>query len=624
PTAQIYHISVDNRVPYWIYATQQDSGALMIPSRGRSGIITNHDWQPVGGGGESGYIFPRKGDPSIIYGSGAGGEISSYNTHTQIDTGISPRPSAPFGARPSAAGYYAPWNTAMTLSPFDPDSFYAGVNARVYKTSDAGKHWQAISPALTYHHKNAHCTGAPTRKTAAACGYAVVYALAVSPVKKGMIWAGTDDGCLWLTENGGTHWTNVTPPHLGTWSRVDTIEADPRNAASAYIAVDRHEVDDFTPYIYITHDAGKHWREATHGIPHGDYVHVVRADPKRKNLLYAGTEQGLFVSFNDGQDWQPLQNNLPTASVRDLVVHAGDLIAATQGRGIWILDDIEPLREARANIAASAAYLYTPRPVIRSRMGSYHGEARPPEVPHAANPPHGAIIDYWLGKDVKGPVTLSIYDADGKLVRRYSSADKPATMPAANFPDYFKSPPNILPAKSGANRFVWGLRYTPPAGKPYWFGPAVLHRTPRGPRGPLVLPGQYRIVLAVDGKNYSAPLTVRTDPNVSTTPAALQANVHFALMLEAVIDRNAQALHSAQAALAAATQTGDTGRARHIKDSLKTLDLGGINGHLRGLLRQVSATDKAPSPTLASTAKDLVHSSKHARDTLAALHISKQ
>ncbi len=337
-----------------------------------------------------------------------------------------------------------------------------------------------------------------------------------------MIWAGTDDGRLWLTQDGGTHWRNVTPPHTDLWSRVDTIEADPRDTASAYIAVDRHQVDDFTPYIYITHDAGKHWRMVTQGIPHGDYVHVVRADPKRKGLLYAGTEQGLFVSFDDGKDWQSLQRNLPTASVRDLVIHAGDLVAATQGRGIWILDDIEPLREANAKIAASEVHLYAPRPAIRFRMGVYHGEARPPEVPHAANPPQGAIIDYWLGKDVKGPITLTIYDAGGKLVRRYSSAEKPANMPPANFPDYWKSPPNILPATAGANRFVWDLRATPPAGNPYWAGPAVLDRTPRGPQAPLVLPGDYRVVLTVNGRDYGAPLEVKADPEAQTTSAALE------------------------------------------------------------------------------------------------------
>jgi photosystem II stability/assembly factor-like uncharacterized protein len=619
PTAQIYHLSVDNRVPYNIYATQQDSGALMIPSRAHGGIITNHDWQPIGGG-ESGYIFPRKGDPSIIYSATYGGVISSYNTHTQISNRISPVPIVPFRAVPSTTKYYFPWNTAMALSPFNPNTFYVGAQV-VLKTSDSGKHWQPISPILTYQRKGAHCTGEPTRKTAAACGYSVVYALALSPIKKGIIWAGTDDSRLWLTRDDGTHWKNVTPPHLGRWSRVDTIAADPYDPAGAYVAVDRHQVNDFAPYIYITHDAGKHWREATHGIPQGDYVHVVRADPKRKGLLYAGTEQGIFVSFDDGHDWQSLQRNLPTTSVRDLVVHAGDLIVATHGRGIWILDDIEPLREASMKVASSPAYLYPPRPAVRFRLSTYHAEARPPEVPHAANPPTGAIIDYWLGKNIDTPVMLTIYDAEDHQVRRYSSTEKPVRMPPANFPDYFKSPPNILPAKAGANRFIWNLRYTPPAGSPYWASPAVLHRTPRGPLAPLVLPGHYRVVLTVNGKNYSAPLTVRANPNADTTPATLRANVHFGLKLIAVIDRNARLLHRARTALAAATRSGDPARARHIGNLLKQFDLQSIDSRLLELLGRVSATNSAPNPTLVKVADTLRRRSNRARDELAVLLI---
>lgn len=512
PIAQIYHLSVDDQTPYNIYATQQDSGALVIASRGRSGIITNEDWQPTAGGGESGYMFPRKGDPTIIYGSSAGGTIGTYNLKTLTSTDISPQPPRPFGAPPDAAGYYAPWNTPLAPSPFDANTLYAGTRV-VYETQDAGKHWKAISPTLTgYQPKGTDCSGTPTQATASACGYSVVYAIGVSPVKRGVLWAGTDDGHLWVTQDGGAHWQSVMPPNLGPWSRVDTIATDPHDAGTAYVAIDRHRVDDLAPYIYITHDFGKTWTKAVNGIPYGDYVAVVRPDPDRKGLLYAGTEQGIFVSFNDGTDWQSLQLNLPTSSVRDLRVHDNDLIVGTHGRGIWILDDIAPLRQGSEQVAASSAYLYAPPPAVLFSLGIYNGEARPPEVPHAANPPTGAIIDYWLGKDVQGPVTLSVYDAKGKLVRHYSSADKPAEMPPADYPDYFLSPPTVLSAKPGANRFVWDLRATPPAGAPHWAGPAVLHRTPRGPLGSLVSPGKYRVVLTVDGKDYSQELTVSPNP----------------------------------------------------------------------------------------------------------------
>ncbi|MGH8226143.1 MAG: VPS10 domain-containing protein [Gammaproteobacteria bacterium] len=621
PTAQIYHISVDDQVPYWIYGTQQDSGALAIPSRSPDGIITNHDRLSVGGGGESGYIFPRQGDPSVIYGSGFGGAVASYNLRTQMSADISPSPFISFGAAPTATGYYFPWNTALALSPFAADTFYLGAQA-VLASSDAGRHWKAISPTLTHKRKDTNCKGEPTRATAAACGYSVIYALAPSPVARDTLWAGTDDSRVWMTTDSGTHWKNVTPPHLGAWSRVDTIEADPQDAASAYVAVDRHQVDDFAPYIYITHDAGKHWRRANRGIPVGDYVRVVRADPERKGLLYAGTEQGIFVSFDDGHNWQSLQSNLPTASVRDIKVHADDLIVATHGRGIWILDDIEPLREASAKIAASEVHLYAPRPAVRFRLSLYHAEARPPEVPHAANPPTGAIIDYWLGKDAKAPVTLAVYDADSNLVRRYSSVDTPAKMPLANFPDYWKSPPNILPAKQGFNRFVWDLRYTPPTWPgARWAGSAVLERMPRGPLAPLALPGDYRVVLTVNGKDYDAALTLRADPNADTMPTALKANLSFGLALERRINRNAQLMRSAKAASAVAEKAGDKTRAKQIDDALNKLDLDHINGQLSGLLRSIAATDDAPAPTLLAAAAKLQTDSKRASDELAKLLI---
>ncbi|MEO6798962.1 MAG: hypothetical protein ABI178_03395, partial [Rhodanobacter sp.] len=617
PTAQIYHIGVDDRTPYWIYGTQQDSGAMMIASRGLSGTITNDDWKPVGGG-ESGYLFPRKEDPSIIYGAGSGGDITSYNVRTNVTTNISPNPISSFGAVPTATSYYYPWNTAFALSPFHADTLYMGAQ-KVLKTTDAGQTWHAISPLLTYKNVDAKCTGEPTRKTAAACGYSVVYALAPSRVKDGVLWAGTDDSRVWLTQDGGAHWNNVTPPGLGPWSRVDTIDADAQDVASAYVAVDRHQVDDFKPYIYITHDAGKHWRSAAQGIPQGDYVRVVRADTARKGLLYAGTEQGVFVSFDDGHGWQSLQGNLPTTSMRDLVVHDSDLIVATSGRGVWILDDIEPLREASVATAQSPVHLYSPNPALRLRLGTYQGEARPPEVPHSANPPVGAIIDYWLGEGASARVTLTVYDTAGNLVRRYSSVDKPVLMPPANFPDYYTSPPNVLAATSGAHRFVWDLRYTAPAGAPDWGEPGVLGRTPRAPMGPLVTPGQYRVVLTVNGKSYSVPLTVQADPSSGSTPSGLAANVEFSLGLSSDIDSNVEILQQVQTAVAAANKSGDGAKARKIEDQAVKVGLRRINLQLSTLLDQIMEVDTAPSPTVMDAAQQLRGTSRKDRDALASI-----
>ncbi|HEX5314905.1 MAG TPA: glycoside hydrolase, partial [Gammaproteobacteria bacterium] len=466
----------------------------------------------------------------------------------------------------------------------------------------------------------ADCKAAPTNQTAAECGYSVIYALAPSPAKRGVIWAGTDDGLVWRTEDGGKHWHDVTPKGLADWSRIDTIEADPHDASSAYAAVDRHQVDDFAPYMYVTHDAGVHWRLAVAGIPRGDYVRVVRTDPERKGLLYAGTEQGVFVSFDDGRHWQSLQLNLPTASVHDLVVHGGDLVAATHGRGIWILDDIEPLREASAKVAKSAVHLYRPRPAYLFPLSLYHAEARPPEEPHAANPPTGAIIDYRLAQSAKGAVQLAIYDANGRLVRRYSSAAKPTKMPLANFPDYFKAPPTVLPATAGLNRFVWDFHYAPPLGvDPYWAGPAVLGRTPRGPLGPLAPPGTYRVVLTVNGAEYSAPLELIADPNLHAAAETLRANAAFALELEDALNRNAGLLARAEEAAKAADKTGDVARAKRIRAVLAQFDLDSVNGQLYGLMREVSSSAEAPTASAKADSAALEHKSERARAALAAL-----
>ncbi len=598
PTAQIYHLSTDHANPYRIYATQQDSGALAIRTRSDNGILTNRSWITIGAD-ESGYVFPQHGDPQIVYGSGFGGSITRYNMTSHQVTDISPVPLVPFGATPAQTKYYFPWNTALALSPSAPKTLYVGAQV-LLESVDAGNHWRVVSPVLTDKRKGAKCNGKPTRATAAACGYSVIYAVAPSPVAHGTIWAGTDDGRLWLTTDGGTRWNNVTPPHLAPWSRVDAIEPGPHNAGTAYVVIDRHEMDDFAPYIYITHDDGKHWRKAVEGIPVGDYVHVVRADPDRKGLLYAGTEQGVFVSFNDGRHWQSLQLNLPTVSVRDLRVHNGDLIAGTHGRGIWVLDDIEPLREASAQVAASAVHLYHPLPAVRLRLSQYHGEARPPEVPHAANPPTGAVIDYWLGKAPHGPVTLAIYTAGGKLVRRYSSNEIPAKMPLPNFPSFWESQPNILPAQRGLNRFVWDLRYTPPEIlTPRWGGPAVLGRTPRGPQAPLVLPGAYRVVLTVDGRHYDESLKVTPDPSATASASNLQARVHEGLALRDAINRSTQLIRRARTAAAAAKASGHPQRAEQIHSLLKKTNLAGVNGDLLRLLGTVDSADTLlPNPTM--------------------------
>ncbi len=605
PTAQIYHLSTDDKIPYTIYATQQDSGALAIPSRSYEGIITNHSWDTVGGGGESGYIFPRTGAAKILYGSGYGGEIDRFDVKSRQITGISPMAIMPFGVPPDKVRYYFPWNTALAVSPFSPDTLYAGAQV-VLRSTDQGNHWQVISPVLTARKAGAKCQGKPTLADAAACGYSVIRALAASPVDKGELWAGTDDGRIWLSRDDGAHWQNVTPSGLKSWSQFDTIEPSPNDAATAYAAVDRHRVDDLAPYIYVTHDFGRHWRDLVHGIPFGDYVHVVRADPVRHGLLFAGTEQGIFVSFDDGAHWQALQFNLPTTSVRDLKIHGADLVAATHGRGIWVLDDMEPLREASEKSARSPVRLYQPEPAVRLRASLYFGEGMPPEIPHASNPPAGAIIDYSLAEQPTAPVSVAIYAADGTLVRRYASDTKPDKMPPPRFHSIWAAPPEVLPAHAGLNRFVWNLRYTPPrTPTPDWGSPALLHGTPRGAQSPLVPPGSYRVVLTVAGRNYEAPLSVRPNPNVSVPPDALEARVKLGLAVRDAIDRSTHWIQRARRILQAAKKRGEHARTRTIKKALDASDLVEVNEHLVELLKAIDQADSDPPEPMTNAVSEL-------------------
>jgi photosystem II stability/assembly factor-like uncharacterized protein len=618
PTAQIYHLATDDAFPYRIYASQQDSGAFAIVSRSYTGRITNCAWETTGGG-ESGYVIPRPGDPDIVYGSSAGGRISRFDARTHQSVNISPALFNSFWKKPSEVAYNYPWNTALAVSPFDPDTLYVGAQV-VFRSTDMGDHWSIISPTLTGRKKNAECAGEPTPATAAACGYGCISALAASPKTRGQIWAGTTDSRLWVTADDGARWRNVTPPGLGPWSRIERLEPSPFDGRTLYAAVDRHRMDDFRPYIYATHDLGKTWREIDVGIPDGAYVRVVRADPFRRGLLYAGTETGVYVSFDDGAHWQSLQLDLPTASVRDLAVHGDDLIAGTHGRGLWALDDVTPLRQASAAEAAEAAHLYEPAPAYRLRVSLYHGEPVPPDEPYAKNPPTGAVIDYVLKDKPEGAVTLSVYDAAGKLVRRFSSDDIPPKMPEAHFRNVWESPPDILPARAGHNRFVWDLRYTPPrTPRPEWGWTTVPGEAPRGEQAPLVLPGRYRLVLTVDGHDYPANLTVKADPDVKTPLPVLEEQVRLGLAMRDAADRALSLIAQSETFVDAAEKAGRGTRARRILDVLERHKLEQTRKRLLRLIGTVGSADTAPPAPVHSAALDLIHRVEETGDALRSL-----
>ncbi len=547
PTGQMYHVATDNAFPFDVYSGQQESGSVGIASRGMSGDITLRDWEPVGAQ-EYADIAPDPLNPDIIYGAG-GGSVSRFSKRTHLDQNVSPHP------RP---GHRYRFRRTMPLvfSPVDPHALYLGAQ-RVLKTTDGGAHWSAISPDLTRRPELSAPTLGPFRFAIAGSaqpGGGVVYALSPSPLDAKLLWAGTDDGLIWVTRDGGAHWSNVTPPQLQPWWKVSSLDASPFDPSTCYAAINTIRLDEMHPHLFRTHDGGKTWTEIDAGLPDGAATDVVRADPKRRGLLYAGTETSVYVSFDDGGHWQPLQLNLPHTSMRDLEVHDNDLIVATHGRSFWILDDLTPLRQITAQVANAAAYLFRPEPAYRMLPATNEDTPFPPEVPAGRNPPNGAVLDYYL-RSPQAPVTLAIYDAQGKLVRRYSSTDQPAATLAQlnrtlNIPTYWLAPFQRLAASAGMHRFVWDLRTTPPAGQRVGYaGPALPGATPLTPRGILVVPGTYTATLTVGGRTYTQPLVVKLDPRIAMNAAQLQRQYALASGLAAAARRSQQAMPTAPGAL---------------------------------------------------------------------------
>ena len=528
-TGQIYHVVTDNRFPYWVYGAQQDSGAVAVPSRSIHSNIGERDWRPMDAGGESGTVATDPDHPGHVYGS----EPGTYeNVNTNWEMTIDPTLKYPDTV------WRTTWTIPIVVSPQNSNVVYMS-HQRIFRSSNRGKSWQLISPDLTRKTNvvppnvdpvtAADSTGLPRR--------GVVYWIAPSPVRAHEIWAGTDDGYVWITHDEGAHWENVTPSGLTPWSKVGIIDASHFDANTAYAAIDRHRLDDNRPYIYKTRDGGKHWSLITSGIPSNESVNVVREDPKRRGLLYAGTERHVYVSFDDGAQWQPLQLNLPVASMRDIVFNGDDIILATHGRGIWILDNASPLRQISAAVAASSAYLFKPAVAYRTRPGSDQGTPLPPEEPALPNPPNGAMIDYYIGS-ASTPVVIQVTDASGRLVRQWSSTDKPVTVnpKSLDIPMYWVHPQLPPSAERGAHRWIWDFHYSGTGGRRF-----------RGGSGPLAPPGQYTVRLRVNGKTYSQPLTLRRDPTYPATDADLKAQFQLAEQIESESQAVKAALTHAQA-----------------------------------------------------------------------------
>jgi len=513
PTAQFYHVSTDNAFPYRVCGGQQESGSACVQSRGDDGRITFREWHPVGVE-EYGYVAPDPLNPDIVY----GGKVSRYNRKTGEVVQVPPRIGRGGG------DYRVVRTQPILFSPIDPHTLYFASNT-LWKTTTGGNGWTQISPDLTRKTWEVPANvgkyiGTPA---AAASQRGVIYTVAPSPLDINRLWVGTDDGLIHVTVDGGKTWKDVTPPVLKPWAKVSMMDAAHSDPLGAYAAINTIRLDDLRPHIYRTHDGGKSWTEITSGLPDGATINTVKEDPKRKGLLFAGSETQVYVSFDDGEKWQSLRLNMPATSIRDLVIKDDDLVVGTHGRGFWILDDITPLRQIQPDALADVV-LFKPQTATRFEWNRNTDTPLPPDEPAGQNPPDGAIIDYYLKQPATGVTTLEILDSTGKLVRRYASDEKAVELrDEGEVPAYWMRPSLILSGDAGLHRFVWDLHYAPPPGVPGGYPIAATpHETAPEPKGPWVVPGTYTVRLTVNGTPSTQPLTVRMDPRIKSGPLALR------------------------------------------------------------------------------------------------------
>jgi photosystem II stability/assembly factor-like uncharacterized protein len=624
PSAQFYHVITDNQFPYWVYGGQQESGSAGIASRSDWGQITFRDWHPVGTE-EYGYVAPDPLHPNLIY----GGKATRFDMITGQTQDVSPVILR--------TGKFRFNRTApLIFSPAAPHTLYLGSNV-LFKTTDAGHSWQIISPDLTREDPGVPPNIGSLIASDPAQGKhrGVIYALGPSPLDANLIWAGTDDGLIWLTRDGGQNWREVSPPGLTAWSKIAQLDASHFDPNGVYAAVNRFRLDDLHPYIYRTHDGGQTWQKITNGLPDDASVNVVREDPVRQGLLFAGTERVIYVSFNDGDSWQSLQLNLPATSMRDLVIHNDDIVVGTHGRSFWILDDITPLRQVTEQTAAATAFLFRPGIAYRVRRNVNTDTPLPPEEPAGKNPPDGAIIDYSLQSSATGPVKLQILDANGRIVRAFSSTDKPeATMEQLgkelNVPLYWIRPPQILSDAAGAHRFVWDLRTPPPASLRHEYPiSAIVHDTPRLPVGPAVMPGMYTVKLDVAGQTYTQPLEIKMDPRITAPVDHLDQQFRLASRICEAMNASYASLGQVRAVRAQLRDLEHQAPKGETADAIRALEqkiaplegaapgfgqashqdsFAQLNGQFGQMLGVVDGADAAPTQTAQDTTGDLQRS----------------
>jgi photosystem II stability/assembly factor-like uncharacterized protein len=524
-TAQFYRVALDNDFPYNIYGAQQDNSTIRIASRTADASIDRTHWYDVGGG-ESGWIAPHPRDSMIVFAGSYGGLLTRYDHRTGQLRNVSPWPDNPMGSGAEALRFRFQWNFPIIFSPHDPDTLYAGGNV-LFKSTNQGQSWQVISPDLTRNDKSRQgSSGGPiTKDNTSVEYYCTIFTLMESAVQRGVIWAGSDDGLVHVTRDGGKNWENVTPKGiLPEWIQINSIEASPHDAATAYVAATMYKSDDLRPYLYKTADYGKTWKKITNGIPESAFTRVIREDPNRRGLLYAGTETGLYVSFDDGVNWQSLQSNLPVVPITDLAIHKRekDLVAATQGRSFWVLDDLTVLHQITDESRRAEVHLFKPEETYR--MAGASG-GRQPNAAVGENPPSGVVVYYSL-KSKPGEVSIEFLDSAGKLVRKYSSADPRERQSAASGDEggSFGGGPPRVQAEAGLNRFVWDMRYPDASRFPgliLWAGEM---------RGPRVVPGSYQVRLTAGGKTTTQTFEIRRDPRLETSQADYERQ--FELLLK--------------------------------------------------------------------------------------------
>jgi photosystem II stability/assembly factor-like uncharacterized protein len=616
PTAQLYHIGITPTYPYRLCSGQQESGSVCVSNRGNDGEITFREWHPVGVI-EYGYVMPDPLDADIIYGAGR-----SVVTKTHLSTGqVQDITPIPIMGKDDRVDRTEP----ILFSPFDPHRLYYAAN-RLYASNDAGGSWQPISEDLSRPAGGAPASVGTQHIEHAETQRGAIYSVSASPMARGLLWAGTDDGLIWTTTDEGKQWRNVTPAELTAWSKVTQIEASHFDAQAAYASVSRFRVDDLKPLIYRTRDGGNSWQLITAGLPSDAPVNAVREDPRQRGLLFAATEKAVWMSFDDGEQWQSLQLNLPHTSMRDLAIHDQDLIVATHGRAFWVLDDIEPLRVFAAGTSVKDVTLLKPAPAVRVRRSTGTDTPIPPEEPAGRNPPDGALIDYYLPQ-AAATLEIEVHDATGKLVRRVRSGDAPG--PSAEerakelIPAYWIRQPAPLPTSAGLHRFVWDLHYTAPVAARHGYPiSAVAHDTPQEPQGPLAPPGEYRIVLEIGKHRWEQLLTVLADPRVNTSAQQFADQYALAQRLCDALNESSEKLLGARSLRTQIAALGGAAadQARALDGRLESVmqpkasapgmpaprGLERINNQLQALYEQLSSADAGPTQAQAEAAESLL------------------